>query len=115
MFDILGVYLVDFKKNVQGELNGRHYAVVLSDLSPKDDTLLVAPLTSKKPGIKYRGGFTIDCKKYQANPTHDKAFIKVRKIREVHKSRFYGKKIYELDECDKLKLAQKIKEVIKVF
>lgn len=46
---------------------------------------------------------------------HDKAFIKVRKIREVHKSRIYGKKIYDLDESDKLKLAQKIKEVIKIF
>lgn len=115
MFEILGVYLVDFKKNVQGELNGKHYAVILSDLSAKDDTLLVAPLTSKKSGIKYRGGFTIDCKKYQTNPTHEKAFIKVRKIREVHKSRIYGRKVYSLDESDRFKLAEKIKEVIKVF
>lgn len=115
MFEILGVYLVDFKKNTGGELNGLHYAVVLSELSAKDKTLLVAPMTSKKPGAKYRGGFTIDCKKYQTNPTHDKAFIKVRKIREVDKSRFYGKKIYTLDEEDKLKLIDKIKEVIKIF
>lgn len=115
MFDILGVYLVDFKKNIKGELNGKHYAVVLSSLSAKDKTLLVAPITSKKSGIKYRGGITIDCKKYQTNPTYEKAFVKLRKIREVHRSRFYGNKIYDLDNDDKLKLASKIKEVIKIF
>lgn len=115
MFDILGVYLVDFKQNIGGELNGLHYAVVLSELSNKDKTLLVAPMTSKKAKAKYRGGFTIDCKKYQTNPSYDKAFIKVRKIREVYKSRFYGKKMYDLDESDKLKLIEKIKEVIKIF
>lgn len=115
MFDILGVYLVDFKKNIAGELNGSHYAVVLSELSNKDKTLLVAPLTSKKAKAKYRGGFTIDCKKYQTKPSCDKAFVKVRKIREVHKSRFYGQKIYDFDEEDKLKLIEKIKEVIKIF
>lgn len=57
-----------------------------------DDTFLVATITSKKAGKKYRGGFTIVCTKYQENPTYDKAFVKVINIREIHKSRIYGKK-----------------------
>lgn len=100
VYEVLGVYLVDFKKNIGGEMSGKHYALVLSDLSKKDDTLLVAPITSKKAGKKYRGGFTIDCTKYQKNPTHEKAFIKIRKIREVSKYRIFGEKIYQLDEED---------------
>lgn len=115
MFDVLGVYLVDFKINIGGEFNGKHYAVILSDLSAKDKTLLVAPITSKKSGTKYRGGFSIDCKKYQTNPTCDTAFVKIRKMREVHKSRIYGNKIYDLDEEDRLKLIESVKKIIKIF
>ncbi len=115
MYDILGVYLVDFKINVGGELNGKHYAVVLSNLSSKDKTLLAAPITSKKSGTKYRGGFTIDCKKYQTNPTHDKAFVKIRKMREIHRSRILGKKVYDLDNNDKLKAIESIKKTINIF
>lgn len=115
MFDILGVYLVDFKSNIGGELNGKHYAIILSELSSEDKTLLATPITSKKQGAKYRGGFTIECYKYQTNPTHQKAFVKVRKMREIHKSRILGSKIYDLDEDDKQKLIDSIKKTIKIF
>ncbi len=115
MYDILGVYLVDFKINIGGELNGKHYAVVLSNLSAKDKTLLAAPITSKKAGAKYRGGFTINCKKYQTNPTHEKAFVKIRKIREIHQSRMYGKKVYDLDNEDKIRVVESIKKTICIF
>ncbi|WAW14369.1 type II toxin-antitoxin system PemK/MazF family toxin [Peptostreptococcus equinus] len=98
--EIYGVYLVDFKQNVGGEISGKHYALVLSKIASKDKTLLVAPITSKKTGTKYRGGLTIDCTKYQTNPTYNKAFIKVRKIREVDKSRVIKKQIYKLDSDD---------------
>lgn len=54
MFDIFGVYLIDFKQNIGGEISGKHYAVVMSKMSKKDDTLIVAPITSKKKGKKYR-------------------------------------------------------------
>ena len=67
-YEVLGVYLIDFKENIGGEISGKHYALVISKLESKDNTLLVAPITSKKRGKKYRGGFTIDCKKYQKNP-----------------------------------------------
>ncbi|QYR58890.1 type II toxin-antitoxin system PemK/MazF family toxin [Fusobacterium polymorphum] len=104
-YDILGVYLVDFKaNNIGGEMSGKHYALILSELSKKDYTLLAAPITSKKAGKKYRGGFTIDCTKYQKNPTHKKAFVKIRKMREISKSRIYGDKIYDLDVKDKEQL-----------
>ena len=99
-YEVLGVYLIDFKENIGGEISGKHYALVISKLESKDNTLLVAPITSKKRGKKYRGGFTIDCKKYQKNPTYEKAFVKIRKIREIHKSRIYGNKIYNLDSID---------------
>lgn len=104
MFDVFGVYLIDFKQNIGGEISGKNYAVVMSKMSKKDDTLIVAPITSKKKGMKYRGGITIDCTKYQKNPTYEKAFIKIRKIREIHKSRFLGRKIYDLEESDVIKL-----------
>jgi len=41
-------------------MSGKHYALVLSELSKKDSTLLAAPITSKKAGKKYRGGFTVN-------------------------------------------------------
>jgi len=65
--EILGVYLVDFKNNEGGEMSGKHYGLVLSRTFGEDGTLLVAPITSKKPGKKYKGGFTIECEKYQKN------------------------------------------------
>ena len=37
-YDVLGVYLVDFKNNQGGELSGKHYAVLLNGIS-NDDTL----------------------------------------------------------------------------
>ena len=67
MFDVFRVYLIDFKQNIGGEISGKHYAVIMSKMSKKDDTLIVAPITSKKKGKKYRGGITIDCTKYQKN------------------------------------------------
>lgn len=112
-YDVLGVYLVDFKQNIGAEFSGRHYALILSELSPKDGTLLVAPITSKKSGKKYKGGFTIDCKKYQKNPSCDKAFIEIRKIREIDKSRIYGKKIYDLDCEDLQKLNKSMHSIFK--
>ena len=60
MFDILGVYLIDFKQNIGGEISGKHYAVVMSKMSKKDDTLIVAPITSKKKGKKYFFGIFTD-------------------------------------------------------
>lgn len=101
--DILGVYLVDFKNNVGGEISGKHYSLILSNVSKKDNTLLVAPITSKKSGKRYRGGITIDCTKYQKNPKYQKAFIKIRKIREIDIERIFGEKRYSLDEEDKLR------------
>ena len=81
-------------------MSGKHYALVLSELSKKDSTLLAAPIRSKKAGKKYRGGFTVNCTKYQKNPTYAKAFVKIRKIREISKYRIYGDKIYDLDKDD---------------
>lgn len=110
-YDILGVYLVDFKQNTGGELSGKHYALVLSEVSTKDDTLLVAPITSKKSGRKYRGGFTIDCTKYQKNPTYEKAFVKIRKMREIDKKRIWGTKLYDLDARDSSLLEASFKKI----
>ena len=112
MLNVLGVYWVDFGNNRAGEFSGSHYGLVLSVPSMKDRTLLVAPITSKKPKTRYRGGIFIDCHKYQKNPTKDKAFIKVRKIREVHISRIKGDKVYDLDEGDKIRLIASIKDTI---
>ncbi len=111
MYDVLGVYLVDFKNNIGGEMSGKHYALILSKTSSKDSTLLVAPITSKKSGKRYKGGFTIDCTKYQSNPSTEKAFVKIRKIREISKSRVLGNKIYDLDDIDKQKLNKSMKLV----
>ena len=112
-YEVLGVYLVDFQKNRGGELSGKHYGLVLTKMSEKDKTLLVAPMTSKNKGKKYKGGFTIDCTKYQQNPTYEKAFIKVRKIREIDIRRIYGNKKYNLDEEDTKKLKKSMYEVFK--
>ncbi len=112
MYDIHGVYLVDFKKGKGGELSGKHYSIIITDIRKSDNTLVVIPLTSKKKGKKYRNGITIDCTKYQTDPTHDKAFAMVDKIREVSRNRIYGDKIYQLDKDDINKLNDKIKTVL---
>lgn len=112
MYDIHSVYLVDFRKGYGGELSGKHYAIVITSIKKSDNTLVVVPLTSKKEGKKYRNGFTIDCKKYQVDPTHDKAFAMVDKIREVSRHRIYGDKIYDLDKNDVNILNEKIKSVL---
>lgn len=113
--EILGVYIVDFGTNVGGEINKIRPAIVISDVSTKDNTLLVVPLTSKKPGVKYRGGFTIKHIKYQANPKYLTSFAKVRKIREIDKSRIISKKRYTLDNDDASMLAEQVKKIIKVL
>ena len=112
MYDVLGVYLVSFEKNKGGELSGKHYALILTPLS-NDNTLLVAPITSKKSGKRYRGGFTINCTKYQENPSYKKAFIRVNKIREIDKKKIWGDKIYDLDEDDIKKLRESFMKVFK--
>ncbi len=110
-YDVLGVYLVDFKNNIGGEMSGKHYALVLSKISLKDNTLLVAPITSKKPAKRYKGGFTIECTKYQEKPSTEKAFVKIRKIREIDKKRIYGRKIYDLDAEDTEKLRVSLRNI----
>lgn len=137
--DIGGVYLVNFPNKGGNEFYGKHYAVVISKVSNDDGTLLVAPITGKKRGKKYRGGITIDNHKYQSSPSYDNAFIYVRKIQEIDKRKIthqrkkqvddsgnilldsMGKelfrkeyiKIYQLDDTDFHLLRDKCKEVIK--
>jgi len=81
--------------------------LVLTKISSSDKTFLVAPMTSKKRNKKYRGGITVICEKYQNNPSAKKAFIQLRKIREVSIKRLLSNKKYSLDEDDtnKLKMA----------
>lgn len=112
--ELFGVYLIDFKTNIGGELSGKHYAIIVSELIKPENTVVVIPLTSKKRGKKYRGGITIDCKKYQINPTKDKAFARVNKIREISKFRIYGNRIYSLDANDIQKLKESMKKVYKL-
>lgn len=137
--DIGGVYLVNFPKKGGNEFYGMHYAVVLSRVSKDDGTLLVAPITGKKKGKKYRGGITIDNHKYQTDPSYDSAFVYVRKIQEIDKRKIKSKrkkqvdengnvlldslgnelfrkeynKIYQLDETDFDLLRDRCKDVIK--
>ena len=111
-YDVYGIYLINFKNNTGGELSGNHYAVVLTNIRKECKTFLVAPITSKKPGKKYRNGITIDCLKYQQNPTSGKAFIMVDKIREVSKFRVYGDKQYDLDSDDIAKLKESMIKVL---
>ncbi len=111
-YDVFGVYLVDFKENFGAEFSGKHYAAVLTKASG-DNTLLVAPLTSKKSGKKYKGGFTIECNKYQDNPSTLKAFVRIKKIREIDIRRIYGGRIYLLDDEDIEKLRKSFYQVFK--
>lgn len=76
----------------------------------KDKTVLAAPITSKKSGKKYKGGFTIDCYKYQSNPSCAKAYIQINKIREIDKTRILSKR-YDLDSADAIVLEQSFKKV----
>lgn len=109
--DILGVYSVDFGSNCGAEINGIRYAVVMSERNKKDGTFLVAPLTSKKSGVKYKGGITIVMKDYLLNPTYEKSFIKVRKMKEIDRKRIRGPKRFDLNEVDKAKLIECMKDV----
>lgn len=137
--EIGGVYLVNFPNKGGNEFYGNHYAVVISRISNDDGTLLVAPITGKKKGKKYRGGITIDNHKYQDKPSYDSAFIYIRKIQEIDKRKIrhqrkklvdeFGNalldsqgnelfkkdyvKIYQLDAIDFNLLRDKCKEVIK--
>ena len=102
--EVFGVYLIDFKINEGGELSNKHYGLVLTKMSSSDKTFLVAPMTSKKRNKRYRGGITVICEKYQNNPSAKKAFIQLRKIREVSIKRLLSNKKYSLDEEDAKRL-----------
>lgn len=114
-YEWMGVYLVDFKNNIGGEFNGKHYAIILSTSLSDNKTLVVIPITSKKKGKKYRGGITIDCTKYQENPKYEKAFAMVKKIREVDTGRIFKKIVYKLDEEDIRKLKESIVNVYNLY
>ena len=90
--DIGGVYIVNFPRKGGNEIYGQHYAVVLSSLSKDDKTLLVAPITGKKNNKKYRGGITIDNRKYQTNPSYTQSFIYIRKYKRLIKENHLSKK-----------------------
>lgn len=55
--------------------------------------------------------FTIECEKYQKNPTYKKAFIQIRKIREISRMRILSKKKYTLNKED----TRKLKTVFQIF
>lgn len=111
-YTIYSVHLVDFPKGVGGELYGKHYSIILTDIKRSDNTLVVVPITSKKKGKKYRNGFTIDCQKYQKNPSHLSAFVMVDKIREISIERIYDAEIYTIDIEDIEKLKHKLHTVL---
>lgn len=78
------VYLVNFEKTRNGhEFYGKHFAVALTKPNSSDHTLLVAPITGKKNNKKYKGGITLSNNKYQTNPTYEKCFLYLRKIKEI--------------------------------
>lgn len=106
-----GVYLINFYQNKGGELSGKHYAIAVTGYNKEHKTFVVVPITSKKSGKKYRGGFTIDCKKYQHNPSKEKAFAMVNKIREVSMHRVFGDIIYKLDDEDIEKLRNSMTKI----
>lgn len=110
----MSVYLIDFGKNTHGEINDIRPAIVISSVSEKDKTFLVVPITSRKPKIKYRGGFFIDNLKYLPNSQYTEGFAKVRKIREVATSRVKSRKLYMLDTDDIQKLIKATKNVINI-
>lgn len=107
----IGVYLIDFSHSRGGELPGKHYAIAVTVFNKEHKTFVVVPITSKKSGKKYRGGFTIDCKKYQNNPSKEKAFAMVNKIIEVSIHRAYGDIVYKLDDEDVEKLKNSMTKI----
>lgn len=111
--DIGGVYLVNFPNKGGNEFYGRHYAVVISQVSSDDKTLLVAPMTGKKVGNKYRGGITIDNTKYQENPSYESSFVYVRKIQEIDKRKISCKRKNQVDEFGNVLLDSSGKELFK--
>lgn len=140
MFDIGGVYLVVFPNKGGREFYGKHYAVVLTSPATDDGTLLVAPITGKKPKTRYKGGITLDNHKYQSTPSYDKSFIYTRKIQEIDKRKVVFtkkkqlyetgqvcldkngqelfikqyKKIYQLDESDFQRLKDSLRTVLQL-
>lgn len=102
MFDIGGVYLVAFPNKGGREFYGKHYAVVLTEPSKDDGTLLVAPITGKKPKTRYKGGLTLDNYKYQLDPSYDKSFIYTRKIQEIDKRKVMFVKKKQHDETGQI-------------
>lgn len=98
VFDIGGVYLVVFPNKGGREFYGKHCAVVLSQPSPDDGTLLVAPITGKKPKTRYKGGITLDNHRYQSKPSYDKSFIYTRKIQEIDKRKVIFLKKKQVDD-----------------
>ena len=97
------VYFVRFPFKNGREFYGDHYGVILTP--NLNGTVLIAPITSKKSGKKYRGGITIITSKYQKNPTHDKIYIYTRKIQEVDVRKIKSSKtgfqpLYSLDDED---------------
>lgn len=110
--EVMGVYLVDFKENIGAEFSGNHYAVVLTEQT--DNTFIVVPMTSKKPFKRYKHGITIDNKQYLEQPKYEKAFILVRKLREVDRKRIKGQKRYSLTDDDIVRLKNKVKEILKL-
>lgn len=108
----MGVYLIDFKQNVGAEFSGKHYAVVITE--QVNNTFLVVPITSKKSGKRYRHGITIDNEKYLSNPKYNRAFLLVRKLREVDRKRVLGTKRYSLDTDDEQRLLDKIDEILDI-
>lgn len=113
-YQLYSVYLVDFKGNIGGELSGKHYAVALTNEILPDNIILVAPITSKKKGKKYRGGISIKCTDYQKNPSAEKAFIRTNKIREVSVLRVLGTPIYTLNQYDIERLKKSIVKGLKL-
>lgn len=93
------VYLVNFERTKYGhEFCGDHYAVALTKPSKSDSTLLVAPITGKKGQKKYNGGITLSNHKYQKNPTYEKCFVYLRKIKEIDINKIRYKKETKKDK-----------------
>lgn len=111
--DIGGVYLVNFPDKGGCEFRGKHYAVVISNVSKDDGTLLVLPMTGKKPGKKYRGGIAINNNKYQTSPKYDISFIYVRKMQEIDKRKIVSRREKQIDENGDVLTDSKGKELLK--
>ena len=43
---------MDLGENIGGEINGKRYCIVISQVSKKDNTMLAVPITGKKSGTK---------------------------------------------------------------